>query len=133
MGLIGAQFSEFLKVSFFRTTTHQRYEDSYHQQILMLIILLVSSLFSLVPFVSWGGNIGGLLHGFCAGMLLLSSNIKYYHEKKTFFCYGLLLAIILVVIAIFVVFERRAPDYLADTCQLYGDVHYENYDCYCGF
>ncbi len=133
MGLIGAQFSEFLKVSYFRTKSHRRYEDSYHQQILMLIIILVSSLFSLIPYVSWAGNLGGAVHGFSAGMIFCSTNFRNEEDKKTYVGYGLVIAALLSVITIFMIFDKRAPDYLGDTCQLYNDVHVENYDCACGF
>lgn len=79
------------------------------------------------------GHIGGFFAGFCGGMIVLSSNIKSNSDKNMYVGYGMILALLVVVFACTAIYEKNAPDYLADACQFYNDIHVENYDCMCGF
>jgi membrane associated rhomboid family serine protease len=88
---------------------------------------------SFIPYVDWAAHLGGLLAGFCVGMILFAADLKKARFSKLFW---LLVGIGLTATYFSVVFHRmysgevEAAEELRDVCGYYRQ-YFEDYECNC--
>jgi len=88
-------------------------------------------LFSFVPFVDWAAHLGGVLAGFCAGMVCFSCYIKNKAFLLLWFTVGLGLSATYYGIAIGYMLNEVEPiDDLDDVCGYYQQF-FDDYECNC--
>jgi membrane associated rhomboid family serine protease len=95
--------------------------------------VIVVMAFSFIPYVDWAAHLGGLLAGFCVGMILFAIDLKKAMVSKLFW----LLVGVAISIAFFAtVFqmmysgEIEAAEELRDVCQYYKE-NFQEYECNC--
>lgn len=90
-------------------------------------------LFSFIPFVDWAAHLGGLLAGFCVGMVIFAADLKNALFSKLF-C--LLVGVASTCAYFVVVFQRmysgdiQPSEALRDVCGYYQQ-NFEDYECNC--
>mmetsp|Transcript_6089 Transcript_6089/g.13169 ORF Transcript_6089/g.13169 Transcript_6089/m.13169 type:complete len:355 (-) Transcript_6089:525-1589(-) len=93
----------------------------------------VVMLFSFIPYVDWAAHLGGLLAGFCVGMIIFSMNLKKARFSKLFW---LMAGVAVTIIYFSAVFGRMysgeidPAEELRDVCQYYKE-NFEDYECNC--
>jgi membrane associated rhomboid family serine protease len=90
-------------------------------------------LFSFIPYVDWAAHLGGLLAGFCAGLVLFAIDLKKACFSKLFW---LLVGVALTAVYFVVLFQRmysgnvEAAEELRDVCAYYKQ-NFQEYECNC--
>mmetsp|Transcript_9560 Transcript_9560/g.28536 ORF Transcript_9560/g.28536 Transcript_9560/m.28536 type:complete len:355 (-) Transcript_9560:2088-3152(-) len=90
-------------------------------------------LFSFIPYVDWAAHLGGVVAGFCVGMIVFSANLKKARFSKLFW---LLVGLAITVVYFAVVFQRmfageiETAEELRDVCRYYQE-NFEDYECNC--
>ena len=88
-------------------------------------------LFSFVPYVDWAAHLGGLLAGFCTGMICFSSWIKTLRYIVLWFIVGSGLTIVAYYMALQYMYSEVEPmEELKDVCGYYKQ-YFEDYECNC--
>ena len=136
MGLFGGKAAEVI-CRFFETETsdqdrigHQVRKEQCAGVTCSVIVVL---LFSFIPYVDWAAHLGGLLAGFCVGMIVFAVDLKKAKCSKVFW---LLVGVAITVIYFVVVFQRmysgeiESAEELRDVCGYYRE-NFEDYECNC--
>ena len=95
--------------------------------------VIVVMLFSFIPYVDWAAHLGGLIAGFCVGMILFACDLQKARWSKTLW---LLVGLAITIIYFTVVFERMysgeidPAEELRDVCKYYKE-NFEEYECNC--
>lgn len=86
--------------------------------------------FSFIPYVDWAAHLGGLVAGFCVGMIIFSANLKKARWSKFFW----LLVGVAITVGFFAgIFQRMyggeidTADELRDVCGYYRE-NFEDYE-----
>lgn len=136
MGLFGAKGAEVICRFFEQETTDQdriAHQVRKEQCAGVTCSVIVVMLFSFIPYVDWAAHLGGLLAGFCVGMILFARDLQKARCSKLFW---LLVGIAITVAYFTVVFQRMysgdidPADELRDVCNYYKE-HFEEYECNC--
>lgn len=136
MGLFGGKAAEVI-CRFFETETsdqdrigHQVRKEQCAGVMCSVIVVL---LFSFIPYVDWAAHLGGLLAGFCVGMIVFAVDLNKAVCSKLFW---LLVGVAITVAYFVVVFQRmhsgeiESAEELRDVCQYYRE-NFEDYECNC--
>mmetsp|Transcript_45522 Transcript_45522/g.110260 ORF Transcript_45522/g.110260 Transcript_45522/m.110260 type:complete len:398 (-) Transcript_45522:258-1451(-) len=94
--------------------------------------VVVVMLFSFIPYVDWSAHLGGLIAGFCVGMVIFALNLK---NKKGLFLWTILGTIITCIFYTIVFKEMYSgdvdpPEELRDVCGYYKQF-FDDYECKC--
>mmetsp|Transcript_39142 Transcript_39142/g.81866 ORF Transcript_39142/g.81866 Transcript_39142/m.81866 type:complete len:336 (+) Transcript_39142:171-1178(+) len=93
----------------------------------------VVMLFSFIPYVDWAAHLGGLVAGFCAGMIIFAADLKKAMVSKLFW---LLVGVAITIAYFAVVFDMMysgeidPAEELRDVCGYYKE-NFEDYECNC--
>lgn len=136
MGLFGGKGAEVICRCFEKESTDQ---DRIGAQVRkeqcagVTCSVIVVMLFSFIPYVDWAAHLGGLVAGFCVGMIIFAVDLKKAVFSKLFW----LLVGVAITIAYFVVVfkmmlsgEIEAAEELRDVCKYYQE-NFEEYECNC--
>lgn len=133
MGMYAAKLAEVTNVSFFES--HRTDLDDVirlDQLSSVLCGLVLISLLGSFTFIDWSGNMGGLLSGFLAGLILFGDSIQSCCTR--FFWFVICLACLVAALGIvsYEFLENASPDeQLADPCEYYRHLYPENTECGC--
>mmetsp|Transcript_12955 Transcript_12955/g.19058 ORF Transcript_12955/g.19058 Transcript_12955/m.19058 type:complete len:303 (+) Transcript_12955:78-986(+) len=134
MGLFGAKLTEILcRICEPRITVQQKVGNAIRKELFtgMLIAIVVTMVFSFLPYVDWAAHLGGLLAGIFIGMLLFACSIEYTFCKILWFIIGLFLTVFGFALALDYMYHRVEPvEELADVCGYYQQF-FEDYECHC--
>mmetsp|Transcript_26816 Transcript_26816/g.50160 ORF Transcript_26816/g.50160 Transcript_26816/m.50160 type:complete len:334 (-) Transcript_26816:2352-3353(-) len=90
-------------------------------------------LFSFIPYVDWAAHLGGLLAGFCVGMIVFAADLQKAIFSKLFW---LLVGVALTAVFFVVLLQQmysgnvEAAEELRDVCGYYKQF-FEDYECNC--
>lgn len=134
MGLFGAKLAEvFLRMCESDKSQEERVGHFVRkeQRNETLCAVTFVMLFGFVPFVDWAAHLGGLLAGFCAGMVCFS----FYIENRAFlmcwFIIGIGLTIAYYGATLTYMYTEVEPmEELDDVCGYYQQF-FEDYECNC--
>lgn len=136
MGLFGGKGAEVI-CRFFETeaTDQERIAHQVRREQCAGVTcsVIVVMLFSFIPYVDWAAHLGGLIAGFCVGMILFAVDLNKARCSKLFW---LLVGVGVTIAFFFVVFQRLysgeidPADELRDVCKYYKD-NFEEYECNC--
>jgi membrane associated rhomboid family serine protease len=90
-------------------------------------------LFSFFPYVDWAAHLGGVLAGFCVGMIIFAADLKNAVFSKLLW---LLVGVAITAVYFIVVFQRmysgdiQPSEALRDVCGYYQQ-NFEDYQCNC--
>jgi len=87
-------------------------------------------LFSFVPFVDWAAHLGGILAGFCVGVLCFSCYIRSWLFSTFWFLTGAGLTAAYFGVTINGMFQVEPIEDLKDVCEYYQQF-FEDYECNC--
>ncbi|KAG7344274.1 rhomboid family protein [Nitzschia inconspicua] len=136
MGLFGAKGAEVIARCCESNKTdqdHVAYQVRKEQCAGVMCSVTIVMLFSFIPYVDWAAHLGGLLAGFCAGMILFAIDLKRACLSKFFW---LLVGVALTVVYFVVVFQRmysgnvEYAEELRDVCGYYKQF-FDDYECKC--
>lgn len=136
MGLFGAKGAEVICRCC--ESTHNEQDRVGHQVRKeqcagVMCSVTVVLLFSFVPYVDWAAHLGGLLAGFCVGMIIFAADLKKAICSKLLW---LLVGVAITVVYFVVVFERmysgdiEPSEALRDVCGYYQQ-NFPEYQCNC--
>eukprot|EP00533_Pseudo-nitzschia_delicatissima_P008511 CAMPEP_0116102140 /NCGR_PEP_ID=MMETSP0327-20121206/13187_1 /TAXON_ID=44447 /ORGANISM="Pseudo-nitzschia delicatissima, Strain B596" /LENGTH=353 /DNA_ID=CAMNT_0003594153 /DNA_START=131 /DNA_END=1192 /DNA_ORIENTATION=+ len=136
MGLFGAKGAEVICRFFEQESTDQdriAHQVRKEQCAGVTCSVIIVMLFSFIPYVDWAAHLGGLLAGFCVGMILFARDLQKARCSKLFW---LLVGFVLTGIFFTVLFERMysgdidPADELRDVCKYYQE-NFDEYECNC--
>lgn len=136
MGLFGGKAAEVICRCCERS--EQKHEQIAHtvrkeQCAGVICSVTIVMLFSFIPFVDWAAHLGGLIGGFCIGMILFSINLqKALFSKLTwlFVGIGITAAYFIVLFHRMYSQEINAAEELRDVCGYYQQ-YFQDYECTC--
>lgn len=133
MGLFGAKLAQVVTVSFFQTKSVDVDDVIRFDQLCSVLCgLTLVSMLGALTYIDWSGNMGGLITGFFAGILVFSSSI---HGCCGQFFWSILGLAGLVGPAGYVMYlfvETSDPEeQLADVCEYFRSFFTEGYECGC--
>ena len=136
MGLFGGKSAEVI-CRYFETADN--YQDRVAHKVRMeqcagvTCSVIIVMLCSFIPYVDWAAHLGGLIAGFCVGMILFACDLQKARWSKIFW---LLVGVAITIIYFTVVFERMysgeidPAEELRDVCKYYEE-NFEEYECNC--
>lgn len=136
MGLFGGKGAEFLARFCERNKTdqdHVAYQVRKEQCTGVMCSVTLVMAFSFIPYVDWAAHLGGVLAGFCAGMILFAVDMKRACWSKLFW---LVVGLALTAVYFGVVFQQmysgdvQPSEELRDVCGYYKQ-YFEDYECNC--
>eukprot|EP00934_Nitzschia_sp_Nitz4_P005209 Nitzschia sp. Nitz4//scaffold25_size161228//123082//124288//NITZ4_002449-RA/size161228-augustus-gene-0.116-mRNA-1//1//CDS//3329544643//5199//frame0 len=88
--------------------------------------------FSFVPYVDWSAHLGGLIGGFCVGMILFSLDIVKQVWKLFWLLAGIAMSIVFFTVSIQHMYSGAIDpdDGLKDVCGYYKEF-FDDYECNC--
>jgi membrane associated rhomboid family serine protease len=136
MGLFGGKGAEVLCRCC--ETSHSEQDKVGHQvrkeQCMgVMCSVTIVLLFSFIPYVDWAAHLGGLLAGFCVGMILFAVDLKKaICSKLLWLCVGVAItgAYFVVVFRIMYSGDVQPSEALRDVCGYYQQ-NFEDYQCNC--
>ena len=136
MGLFGGKGAEVICRFFEKESTDQ---DRIGAQVRreqcagVTCSVIVVMLFSFIPYVDWAAHLGGLVAGFCVGMIIFAVDLKKAVCSKLFWLLvgvAITIAYFVVVFKIMLSGEIEAAEELRDVCKYYQE-NFEEYECNC--
>ena len=136
MGLFGGKAAEVLCRCCERESTDQErigHQVRKEQCAGVMCSVTVVLLFSFIPFVDWAAHLGGVVAGFCVGMIVFAADLKKALFSKLFW---LIVGIAITAVYFIVVFqmmysgEIEPAEELRDVCDYYKQ-YYDDYECNC--
>jgi membrane associated rhomboid family serine protease len=136
MGLFGGKGAEVICRCFESKTSdqeHVAYQVRKEQCAGVLCSVTIVMLFSFIPYVDWAAHLGGLLAGFCVGMIVFAADLKKACWSKLFW---LLVGVGITGIYFIVIFQQmysgkvEAAEELRDVCGYYKQ-NFQEYECNC--
>jgi membrane associated rhomboid family serine protease len=112
---------------------HVGHQVRKEQCAFVLCNVTIVMLFSFIPYVDWAAHLGGLLAGFCVGMIIFAVDLKKAVFSKLFW---LLVGVGITAVYFVVVFQQmysgkiEAAEELRDVCGYYKQ-NFEDYECNC--
>ena len=94
--------------------------------------VIVVLLFSFVPYVDWAAHLGGLIAGFCIGVMMFTLELEYLVSKFVGFTIGLTMTVIGFAFAMGYMYSGQVEiiEELRDVCGYYTEV-VQDYECNC--
>jgi membrane associated rhomboid family serine protease len=132
MGLFAAKLSQVVTFSLFETKAE--YEDAiqFDQLSTILCGLTLASLLGALTYIDFSGNLGGLVAGFFAGIVVFSSSIKGCCLGFLWTILGLIGLVASYLFTLYFFIETVEPDeQLANVCEYFRSFFPEGYECGC--
>lgn len=133
MGLYAAKLAQVVTFSLFETTKVD-VDDLIRLDQLSSVLcgLTMVSLLGSFTYIDWSGNMGGLLCGFLAGMVVFSRYLDGCCAKFWWAAIGLLgLGASVGTVMYFFVEEAKPEEDLDDVCEYFRSFYPEGYECGC--
>lgn len=135
MGLFGAKLAEVIvrfcdrdKTTQARVAHQVRKEQCAGVTCSVVLVML----FSFIPYVDWSAHLGGLISGFCVGMVVFAVEVKKIPWKIFWFLIGVAITCIYFSLTFSEMYSGNVdpPDDLRDVCGYYKQ-YFDNYECRC--
>lgn len=136
MGLFGGKGAEVLCRCCEKESTEQDrvgHQVRKEQCAGVMCSVTVVLLFSFIPYVDWAAHLGGVVAGFCIGMVIFAADLNKAVFSKLFW---LIVGICITAVYFIVVFqmmysgEIEPAEELRDVCGYYKE-NFEDYECNC--
>ena len=136
MGLFGGKLAEVICRFFEKEKTEQdriaaqvRKEQCAGVSCSVVVVMA----FSFVPLVDWAAHLGGVIAGFCVGMIVFALDMRRAKCSKLFWLLvgiGITLAYFVTVFDLLYSGEVQPAEELRDVCAYYEE-NFEEYECNC--
>lgn len=133
MGLFAAKLAQVVTFIIFDTSTEGGH-DAIRLDLLspLLCGLTIESVLGSFTYIDWSGNMGGLLSGFLAGLIVFSASIKGCCWRFWWAMLGLVGLVGSVCYIMYLYVGTSQPDeQLADPCEYFRSLFPEDYVCGC--